>query len=117
MSVSPSRFLTVVFTILVLLGTAARAQSPLDAEAQAFLKAHGPVRLAPDPDFAPVDFVDGAGRHRGLSAELLDLLARRSGMEPRRVIRPSFGDALAALQAAEVDVVSGVFISPARAGR
>lgn len=117
MPVSPSRFLTVVFTILALLGTAARAQSPLDAEAQAFLKAHGPVRLAPDPDFAPVDFVDGAGRHRGLSAELLDLLARRSGMEPRRVIRPSFGDALAALQAAEVDVVSGVFISPARAGR
>ena len=108
---------SIFFTILVLLGTFARAQSPLDADALAFLQQHGPLKLAPDPDFAPVEFIDERGRHRGLSADLTAMLVQRTGMKLQIVRKAKFAEVLPALAAGEVDVVSSVFKSPQRAER
>ncbi len=90
------------------------AAETVDAELGAWLTEHGPIRLAPDPDFSPVDFIDGNGRHRGISADLLALLARRSGLRIEIVAKPSFDAALESLLNGEVDVASSVFQSPRR---
>ncbi len=68
------------------------------------------VRVAPDPDFAPVDFVDGRGRHQGLSARLLELLAPRAELrfEARRFA--SREQARAALLQGDVDLLSAVLV-------
>lgn len=94
----------------------AQADTPvLDADAQAWLTAQGPIRLAPDPDFAPVDFLDVRGRHRGLSADLWAILAQRTGMKTQIVRKRRFEEALQALRAGDIDVASSVYKSPARA--
>ena len=111
------KFIASSLAILVLAASLAHAQSPLDAEAQAFVQQQGPVKLAPDPDFAPVEFFDSRGRHRGLSADLTALLVQRTGMQLQIVRKQQFSEVLAALDAGEIDVASSVFKSPKRAER
>ncbi len=111
------KYIASAFAILALAASLAHAQSPLDAGAQAFLQQHGPVKLAPDPDFAPVEFIDARGRHRGLSADLTALLMQRTGMKLQIVRKTEFAQALSALDAGEIDVASSVFKSPKRAER
>lgn len=89
----------------------------LDPEAAAWLTAHGPLKLAPDPDFAPVDYLDSSGRQRGLSADLLALLSRHTGLRSQIVRKRLFSEVLKGLEAGEVDFASSVFKSPARAER
>lgn len=96
---------------------AAAAPLSLPAADAAWLSKHGPVRMAPDPDLAPVEFIDGRGRHRGLSADLSRMLAERSGMQLEMVIRDRFDDVLPALEKGEIDVASSVFKSPGRIER
>jgi potassium efflux system protein len=103
--------------LLALAGIAGAAPVTLPPEAAAWLADHGPVKLAPDPDFAPIEFVDSHGRHRGLSADLTEMLGERTGMDFQLVIKDRFEDVLAALDAGEIDVASSVFKSPSRAER
>ena len=89
----------------------------LDPEASAWLQAHPRLQLAPNPDFAPLDFIDARGRHRGLSADLAQLLAQRARLN-FQVVRPGDAEtALAAVEAGKADLASGVFKSRARAER
>jgi potassium efflux system protein len=111
------KFIAGSLAILVLAASLVHAQSPLDAEAQAFLQQHGPVKLAPDPSFAPVEFIDARGRHRGLSADLTAMLVERTGITLQIVRKDRFADVLPALAAGEIDVASSVFSSAGRAER
>ena len=111
------KFLAPIFISLALSATVTYAQSPLDAEAQAFLQQHGPLRLAPDPDFAPIDFFDARGKHRGLTADLTEMLVQRTGMKLQIVRKGQFTEVLSALDAGEIEFASSVFKSPGRAER
>lgn len=85
----------------------------LGAGAAPTLLAANPVRIAPDPDFAPVDFFDARGRHQGVSAELLALLAPRAELrfETRRFT--SREAARAALLDGQIELLSGVLVDSA----
>ena len=111
------KLLALLFISLVLSATVTHAQSPLDAEAQAFLQQHGPLRMAPDPDFAPIDFFDARGKHRGLTADLTEMLVQRTGMKLQIVRKGQFAEVLSALDAGEIEFASSVFKSPGRAER
>lgn len=63
--------------------------APFDARVEAsgvtaYERAHaehlGTLRFCADPDWPPFEWVDGAGRHRGIGADLLALVARRTGL-------------------------------------
>jgi PAS domain S-box-containing protein len=43
----------------------------LDTEEQAWLENHPIIRIAPDPAFAPFDFIDKQGNHQGITADYL----------------------------------------------
>lgn len=105
----------VLLAIAAMLPQAVASQL-LDDEARAWVREQGVVRVAPDPDFAPIDYFDARGRHSGLSAELLALLAKRSGLRFQAQRTADFGAARAALEAGEVELLSSVFRSEARAG-
>jgi len=111
------KLLALLFISLVLSATVTHAQSPLDAEAQGFLQQHGPLRMAPDPDFAPIDFFDARGKHRGLTADLTEMLVQRTGMKLQIVRKGQFAEVLSALDAGEIEFASSVFKSPGRAER
>src|SRR5678816_1698351 len=73
---------------LVLLGLAAGLNAqPLELTSaqRQWVAAHKVIRVAPDPDLAPIDGIDADGRQRGLSADYLKLIAARTGLEFKAV--------------------------------
>lgn len=52
----------------------------LSAKERAWIERHPTLRYALDPDFAPYEFIDERGRHKGVSADFLALLGRRLGL-------------------------------------
>ncbi len=53
---------------------------PLTAAERAFVAAHPTIRLMVDPHYEPADFVDAAGNHSGMAADMLKLLGQRTGL-------------------------------------
>src|SRR5512143_224597 len=95
-----------IFLLLLGLGPHARAQPVELSQAQRqWLAAHKVIRVAPDPDLAPIDGIDAEGRQRGLSADYLKLIAARTGLEFRVVRVANRDDALRALAEHRVDLV------------
>jgi potassium efflux system protein len=75
--------------------------------------AEAPVRVAADPDYAPIDGFDSRGRHRGLSADLLALLATRSGLRFEVQRYASLAEAEAALDSGRAELRASVLKPPA----
>ncbi|WP_198138256.1 PocR ligand-binding domain-containing protein [Pelobacter propionicus] len=53
---------------------------PLTMAERAWLKAHPVIRLAPDPDFPPVEYFDKDGRYSGITSDYLALLEKKLGI-------------------------------------
>jgi PAS domain S-box-containing protein len=62
-------------------GEQSLAQSDaVTTEERAWLAAHPVIRLAIDPAYQPVEFVDERGQYRGITAEYITLLEQRLGL-------------------------------------
>lgn len=99
-----------LLTLGLLAGTAGAQES-----LQAWRAQHAEIRVAADPDFAPIDSVDANGQQYGLAADYLRLIAERSGLRFRIVPVKTWKDALQALRERRVDMLSSAFASPTRA--
>lgn len=86
----------------------------LEPAERAYLDAKGPLRLCVDPDWAPLESIDASGRHIGIGADVMALLAARAGVEVRLVPTPSWSVSLAKAQAHECDLLSMVTRTPER---
>src|SRR4051812_8513253 len=62
-------------------GAPAVPDTLLTPEERAFVARHPVVLFAPERDFPPFSFVDGQGQHRGLSADVLDLVQAHTGLK------------------------------------
>ena len=103
---------------LVLLGLAAGLNAqPLELTSaqRQWVAAHKVIRVAPDPDLAPIDGIDADGRQRGLSADYLKLIAARTGLEFKVVRVANRGEALRALAEHRADLMSAA--APAADGK
>lgn len=101
---------------LVLFSAAAPAQDlPLTTAQRQWIARHQPVRIAPDPDLAPIDALDADGRQRGLAADYLKLIGSRTGLEFRVVRAPNRHDALKSLREHQVDLLPSAFFAAAPA--
>ena len=67
-------------------GVAGRAAAAPDTlltpEEQAWVARHPVLLFAPERDFPPFSFVDSQGQHRGLSADVLDLVQAHGDQTP-----------------------------------
>ena len=61
-----------------------------------WLSAHPVIRLAPDPDFPPVEFFDQEGTYRGITADFVALIERSLGLRFSIVRLPNWDAILAA---------------------
>ncbi|MBN8740785.1 MAG: hypothetical protein BGP24_14360 [Lysobacterales bacterium 69-70] len=102
-----------LFTGLLVLLSCASARAAEDS-LQAWRAQHTEIRVAPDPEFAPIDGLDGNGQQVGLAADYLRLIAERSGLRFRVVPVKSWNEALQALRERRVDMLSSAFASPER---
>jgi potassium efflux system protein len=96
-----------IFLVLLALAPGLNAQSlELTSAQRQWLAGHKTIRVAPDPDLAPIDGIDAEGRQRGLSADYLKLIAARTGLEFRVVRMASRSEALRALAERRADLMS-----------
>ena len=87
------------------------------AEERAWLAQHPVVRVAIDPQWAPVEFVDGGGTPRGMSLAYLDRISGVLGTRFEVVPGPSWADAMRRLGEREIDLLPAVTANPERRER
>lgn len=77
----------------------------LTPEERRWLAQHHTVRIAVDPDFAPYEFRDAQGRHKGISDDYLKLLERNLGLSFVLVPTDNWQEALQKAFSKEVDLL------------
>jgi diguanylate cyclase (GGDEF)-like protein len=80
----------------------------LTAEEQAWVAKHPVLLFAPERDFPPFSFVDGQGQHRGLSADVLDLVQEHTGLKFQAVAAGDRSNNLDRLKRREVDLLTSL---------
>lgn len=74
------------------------------------------VRLCIDPDWAPYEWLDEQGRHRGIAADLTRLIAARAGLRLSIVQSTSWDESLSLARTGKCDALSFLNETPERAG-
>jgi signal transduction histidine kinase len=85
--------------------------SPPEAD---YLAQHGPVRLCVDPDWVPFESINAQGEHEGIAADLLALVAKRTGLRLELVKTASWDESLAASREGRCDILSFLNKTPQR---
>ncbi|MFI8417932.1 ATP-binding protein [Serratia sp. NPDC078593] len=78
-----------------------------------WVEEHRKVRLVVNGDFAPLGFFDFQGTFRGLTADILDAISNRTGLEFDIIRAKSLQDSLNVIKAGKADVVAGVTVDAA----
>lgn len=120
------RRLAVLFTGIALVAAGAVAWLPrtaaaalvvpdlLTSEEREWLRAHPVLRLAPDPNFPPLEYFDEKGRYRGLVADYYPLIEARLGIRFEVVRVATWDEVLEKARRREVDIVGAAQKTPAR---
>jgi|GEM_PF-2573167 len=109
-----------VLVVSVATSTAAAAtavdslMTPLTDEEKAWLAQHPTILLAPDPDFAPVEFFDRQGVYRGIAADFIAVLERRLGVHFQRVQKDNWPQILDGIRNQQLDMLGAVAQTPQR---
>jgi diguanylate cyclase (GGDEF)-like protein/PAS domain S-box-containing protein len=91
------------------------AAVPLTAAERAWLTEHPVIRLAPDPDFPPIEFIDEQGRYQGIAADYAALVERKLGIKITIVPLKTWDEVLHKAQSREIDMLGAASKSPQRA--
>jgi len=86
----------------------------LNDEERTWLAQHPVLRLAPDPNFPPLEYFDESGRYRGLIADYYSLLEERLGIRFQVVRAASWDDVLGMARRREIDLIGAAQLTPAR---
>ncbi len=79
----------------------------LTPEERQWLKKHiGKIKLAPTPNYPPIDFFDENGVYRGISADYIRLIEKRLDFKFKIVRVESWSKLLAKVKNREIDVIS-----------
>ena len=104
------------FIVALLLPGAASlaADDLLTVEERSWLKAHPDIRIAPDPDFPPIEYIDSNGQYHGMAADYVALLEKKLNLKFQVAILPSWDDVLAQAQTREIDMFGAAAATPQR---
>lgn len=114
--------LLISFVFMVLLAFAGPAEPHtvntesvvLSAEEMAWLAEHPVVRLAPDPDFPPIEFVDKNGNYRGIAADFIHLLESKLPLKFEIVVLKNWNEAIKQAQSRQIDMFGAAVPTPER---
>jgi diguanylate cyclase (GGDEF)-like protein len=80
----------------------------LTPEETAWVAKHPVLLFAPERDFPPFSFVDSQGQHRGLSADVLDLVQAHTGLKFQAVAAGDRATNIDRLKRREVDLLTSL---------
>ncbi len=86
----------------------------LTPQEREYLQALPAITVCPDPDWAPYEYLDEKGNFAGIAADMLELLARRLGIEFTYVIPRDWDEALALSKSGEVLILPFLNQTPQR---
>jgi diguanylate cyclase (GGDEF)-like protein len=93
---------------------AAEPDTLLTPEEQAWVAQHPVLLFAPERDFPPFSFVDSQGQHRGLSADVLELVQAHTGLKFQAVAAGDRSINIDRLKRREVDLLTSLRPTPER---
>ncbi len=104
--------LSLLLLLVVPIGHA--ADDLLTAEERLWLNSHPDIRIGPDPDFPPIEYVDDEGVYRGIAADYVSLLEKKLGIEFQIIVLPSWDAVLAQAQSHDIDMFGAAAATPQR---
>jgi signal transduction histidine kinase/CheY-like chemotaxis protein/ABC-type amino acid transport substrate-binding protein len=117
-------WLHTVFFICVFLfpGVSWGVEQTLDAQTSAiftntekkWLAAHPEIRLAPDPKFLPIEFINENGQYIGITADFVALIEKKLGISLNIVRLKNWAEVLEKSKAREVDMWGAATPTPQR---
>ncbi len=102
-------FVTIQMLLLYFVATpvfAVDTNIPFNDTERAWLKAHPVVRVAPDPDFAPVEFFDQKGQYKGIAADFIRLIEQKLPIRFQILHLKNWDECLEKVKSGEADMLS-----------
>lgn len=107
------RTIVLVGVVLFLTGSAAGTVQWSKSEL-AYLQSHGPIRMCVAPDWMPIEGIDRDGRHTGMAADFIRLMARRGGLNIQLVRTKTWEESWSLGEHRQCDIFSLLMDSPSR---
>ncbi len=113
-------FLVAVFLSCLFPGLKAEAisdsssQVELTPQEKIWLKNHPVIRLAPDPEFLPIEYIDKDGNYKGIAADFISLLKKKLGIQFQLIHLSDWEEVLKKTRAREVDMWGAATPTPQR---
>ncbi|MBF0302491.1 MAG: transporter substrate-binding domain-containing protein, partial [Desulfamplus sp.] len=79
-----------------------------------WIKAHPVIRLAPDPEFQPIEFFDENGNYTGIGADYVRLIEQKLGIKFQIVRCKNWDEVIERAKNREVDVLGNAVKTPQR---
>lgn len=92
----------------------ARAKVEWSPTELAYLKARPAIRMCVAPDWMPIEGIDRNGRHTGVAADFIQLMARQGGLSIKLVPTKTWEESFAFGQRRQCDMFSLLMDSPSR---
>ena len=108
------RFSCFMVMALLCLAAPSWADDVLTDGERAWLREHPAIKLAPDRDFAPVEFIDEDGEYRGIAADYIRLIGERLSIDFQIVPVANFEEVLQKARSREVDMTGALTSTPER---
>ncbi|MDA3799658.1 MAG: transporter substrate-binding domain-containing protein [Kiritimatiellae bacterium] len=86
----------------------------LTAEERSWLEAHPVIRLAPDPEFQPIEFFDEEGKYSGIGADYAKLISEKLGIKFEIVQCANWNEVVEKAKNRKIDVLNAVVKTPQR---
>lgn len=109
--------LTVLLLLLLLPGISRATAVQFTPAEQRFIRESGPVALCVDPDWPPFEYVEvrnGQTRHVGIAADIIELVARRTGLSFEVLATATWEESIAAARAGRCQALSFLNQTPQR---
>ncbi len=90
------------------------APIPLTPAERSWLQQHPVIRLAPDPEFRPIEFFDRQGQYQGVAAENIRILEAKLGVKFTIVRTRNWDEVLAKFRNNEIDLLGAIVATPGR---
>jgi len=113
-------FWVVFFLFVVGFATPAEATTStsstisFSADEITWIKEHPVIRLAPDPSFPPIEFLDKQGVYRGIAADFIHLLETKLPLKFEIVSLGSWNEAIKQAKSRQIDMFGAAVPTPER---
>lgn len=107
------RFLCLLTSLLIHTNSIAQSIELSDME-HLWLKQHPVIRIAPNPDFAPFEWLDEEGRYQGIAADYIHLIEKKLGIHFEVIQTTKWLEVIRLAQERKIDMLPSLALTEQR---